>query len=76
VFLDESGRRWRVAKPLLILMLIGLVALPAAFVVSALTITPDLISKPNLKSSLAADPTLPELRFKKLGRAYSKRAVH
>jgi hypothetical protein len=75
VFLDESGRRWRVAKPLLILMLIGLVALPVAFVVSALA-TPDLISKPNLKSSLAAVPTLPEPRFKKLRRADSKRAVH
>jgi hypothetical protein len=37
VFFDESGRRWRIARWLLIALLIGIVSLPAAFLISAVT---------------------------------------
>jgi hypothetical protein len=34
VFFDQTGRRWRVTKYLLILVVIGLVSLPTAFLIS------------------------------------------
>jgi hypothetical protein len=40
VFLDKTGRRWRVVKCLLIIFALGFVSLPTAFLISALTVQP------------------------------------
>jgi hypothetical protein len=67
VFFDESGRRWRVVKCLLVGMLIVLVSVPASFVISALTIrsVPQVFENPNPPSTDAT----PTIMF---GRAASK----
>jgi hypothetical protein len=67
VFFDESGRRWRIVKCLLIGMLIVLVSVPASFVISALTIrgVPEVIERPSPPTT-DATPTIV------FGRAASK----
>ena len=67
VFFDESGRRWRIVKCLLVGVLIVLVSVPASFVISALTIrgVPQVFDNPNPPSTDAS----PTIMF---GRAASK----
>jgi hypothetical protein len=38
VFFDESGRRWRIVRWLLIVFIFVIVSLPAVFLISAVTI--------------------------------------
>ena len=38
VFFDESGRRWRIVRWLLIALLVGIVSLPTIFLISTVTI--------------------------------------
>jgi hypothetical protein len=38
VFFDHTGRRWRLARYLLAVVVVGLVSLPAAFLLSAVTV--------------------------------------
>jgi hypothetical protein len=59
VFFDKTGRRWRFIRCALIIVCLGLVALPAAFIVSVLIIpkeTPARFeSQPFAASTMAAD---------------------
>ena len=38
IFFDNTGRRWRIAKCLLIVFGIGILSLPTAFVITAFTL--------------------------------------
>jgi hypothetical protein len=57
VFFDESGRRWRIARWLLIALLTLIVALPAAFVISAVRIgkVPQVFEDPRPHTIVTAD---------------------
>jgi hypothetical protein len=70
VFFDKTGRRWRVVKFLLIILALGLVSLPTAFVISAFTLQPAAD-----ESAVSSDSLLQATQpgeFVQLGRVASK----
>jgi hypothetical protein len=72
VFFDESGRRWRIIRCLLVALLLVLVSLPATFLLSALTIhgVPQVFEKP---TSLTTDSTGPLVQFGHVASKYRTR---
>ena len=61
VFFDESGRRWRIVRWLLIAILIGLVSLPTAFLISAVMIerVPEAFKDSGSRTNTTADQLAP-----------------
>jgi NhaP-type Na+/H+ or K+/H+ antiporter len=72
VFFDATGRRWRVAKCLLIVIGIILISLPTAFVLTAFTLQtgPVIETTANAKAPAAPEQTI------QFGRVASKRRTH
>jgi hypothetical protein len=57
VFFDESGRRWRIARWLLIALLTGIVSFPTIFVISTIRIerVPAVFENSGPNANTAAD---------------------
>ena len=72
VFFDESGRRWRIMRWLLIAILIGLVSLPTAFLISAVTIerVPEVFKDLGSRTNTTAD------QLAQFGRAAARHRLH
>jgi hypothetical protein len=66
IFFDNTGRRWRIAKCLLIVFAIGILSLPTAFVITAFTLEPG----PGVATNL--DPPSGSEKTFQFGRVASK----
>lgn len=72
VFFDQTGRRWRVARCLLILTVVGLISLPTAFVITAFTVQTNPIIEAPANDNVSAG-TETSIQF---GRVATKRRAH